>query len=240
MKVKGVYIFSSDNGTTLFSRKMFDIPDDLVGAFINSLKDFFKSFSLGGLVTFASENYIFYLASEESVTTALIVDKKNKSDNYFNLAYEISRNFYNKFHQVLESKQYSNIIGIDQFDLVIDNIILYSEQLSQQQMDLIKLYKLTDDQELESFIFESDDQLFNLALFVAVNRVTKKIFVVENSDANVSNKTLYLTNKAVSALNSAEFRSKFKIRNISDFMDFERLVLEISKILNDEAIPVVA
>lgn len=235
LKIKGIYIFRTESGITLFSRRMLDVQEDLVSAFISALKDFFNSFSLGGLCTFASENYIFYLASEYNVSTALIVDKNDKSERYFNIAYKISRNFYYKYKHYLEKDISLQIPNIEEFDSVV-NEVLASTQESEQQKELIKLYKFNKSEELQSFIFESESQLFNLPLFVAVNSVTRKIFVVENNEANISNRVLYLTNKAVSSLNQMDYKSKFKIRNISDSWDFERIILEISKILKDEPI----
>ena len=100
MGIEGVYIFKSDSGITLYSKKNVDVQEDLFSAFLSALKGFFNSFALGGLSSFASENYIVYLASNNNVLTALVVSNDDKSDKYFNIAFEICVEFFKEYKSV--------------------------------------------------------------------------------------------------------------------------------------------
>ena len=71
MTIEGVYIFKSDSGITLYSKKEVDVQEDLFSAFLSALKGFFNSFSLGGLSSFASENYIVYLPMINQTSTLI-------------------------------------------------------------------------------------------------------------------------------------------------------------------------
>jgi hypothetical protein len=62
MDIVAVLLFKSDSGSTLYSRKSKDVQEDLFSAFLTALKSFFSDFALGGLSTFASEEFIVYLA----------------------------------------------------------------------------------------------------------------------------------------------------------------------------------
>ena len=115
-------------------------------------------------------------------------------------------------------------------------ILNESDKRIEKQQELIKLYKLSKSNDLLPFEFINENQLFNQDLFVAVNVVTRQIFVIENAESNVSSRLLYLTNKAVTNLNQLEFKSEFAVRNVSDIWDFERLIGQITHILNKESI----
>ena len=106
------------------------------------------------------------------------------------------------------------------------------------QLDLIHLYKVTNNGDLVSFVFSNEDQLYNEDLFVAVNLVTKKLFIVENTEQGVSSRKLFLANKAASKLNQTELKSEFEIRNVSDPWDFERIIDMISKLIRKESIAI--
>ena len=236
MPIKGIYIFKSDSGITLYSKRKFDVQEDLFSAFLTALKSFFGSLALGGLSSFSSENFIFYLATANNCLTALVVDINHKSDKYFSLAYEISTQFYNKYQQVIDSKNALFIPGKEKFDEILDNIIRHFEQESEQyQQDLFHLYKITNSGELEQFPFINDEQLYNEELFLAVNLVTKRIFIVENASKNVSTRKLFLANRSASNLNQNEFKSEFQIRNVADEWDFERIIEMICKLVKRES-----
>ena len=186
MSLKGIYIFKSDSGITLYSKKKVDVQEDLFSAFLSALKGFFSSFALGGLSSFASENFIFYIATAHNVLTALIVDNKAKSDKYFNLAYDISVKFYDTYKSLVDSKVGIKIPNKEQFDNVLDEMVTAFESSEPVQLDLIHLYKVTNNGDLVTFVFSDEDQLFKEELFVAVNVVTKKNYIVENSELCVS------------------------------------------------------
>ena len=236
MNIKGIYIFKSDSGITLFSKRILDIQEDLFNAFLSALKEFFNSLSLGGLSSFATEDYIFYLASWNNVSATLVVDQDEKSDKYFNIAYDLCSQFYNKFEKYVNSETALFIPNVDQFEQKVEEILSYSEVKIEKQQELIRLYKLSKSSELVPFEFINEHQLFNQDLFVAVNMVMKQIFVIENAESSVSARLLYLINKAVTNLNQIEFKSEFSVSNISDIWDFERLIGQITHILNKESI----
>ena len=238
MNIDGIYMFKGDSGIPLYSRKTVHVEEDLFSAFLSALKGFFQSFSLGGLSSFSSENFIFYLASANNVLTAIIVDNKFKSDKYFNLAYKICSEYYKNFKDIVDSS--SSIISPSksQFDPILDEIIDSFESDSEEQKELIKLFKVLKAGDLEEFNFESEESLFNLPLFIAINYVTKQIFVIENSEEGVSSRLLFLANKSVTNLNQKELKSEFSVRNVSDPWDLERVVQIISKLLVGESFPV--
>ena len=234
MLIQGIYIFKSDSGITLYSKKIVNINEDILSAFLSAIKDFFKSLSLGGLSTFSSDNYIFYLASYSNVTTAIIINRENKNDVYFNLAYQISIEFFKKYESHVLSEESLFIPNVEAFDESIGHIIANLSKISQKQKELIGIFKLAKSGELEQIDFVNEMQLYNMSLFVAINFITKNIFVIEQSEANVPSRLLYLANREVNRLNQNEYRSEFKIRNISDPFDFERLITHINHVLNYE------
>ena len=236
MGIEGVYIFKSDSGITLYSKKNVDVQEDLFSAFLSALKGFFNSFALGGLSSFASENYIVYLASNNNVLTALVVSNDDKSDKYFNIAFEICVEFFKEYKSVVESRNAVNVKNKERFDVILDNILSKSEELSTTQQELIKLYKVSSNGDLELLDFINEDHLYNQNLFIAVNFVTKQVYVVENSELSPSNRLLFLAGKAVNELNQKEFKSEFTVRNVSDPWDLERIIDQIKNLLTGESI----
>ena len=237
MNIKGVYIFKSDSGVTLFSKRSIDVHEDLLSAFLAALKEFFSSLSLGEcLQTFGTENFIFYLASNDSVTTALIIDQKEKTDRFFNLAFDICNRFYAKYKSYIDSTNAILIPKGEEFEFDLIDMISEFNMQSEKQHELIKLFKISKSENLETFEFINENELFNLPLFVAVNYVTKRIYVIENPELPTSNRNLYLANKAATNLNQMDFKSKFSIRNVSDNWDSERLINQISQTLKKESI----
>ncbi len=236
MPIKGVYIFKADSGITLFSKKKVDVQEDLFSAFLSALKGFFSSFELGGLSSFSSETYIFYIATVNNVLTALIVDSKFKSDKYFNLAYDISVQFYNDYSKFVDSKNAITVPGAENYSTKLDDLIAQFEQNDSGPQELINLFRITSSGELESFEFINQDNLFREELFIAVNLVTKKIFIVENDQQNVSSRKIFFANKAASKLNQESYKSEFSIRNVSDSWDLERIIEMISRLIKKESI----
>ena len=236
MPIKGVYIFKADSGITLYSNKKVDVQEDLFSAFLAALKGFFQSFELGGLSSFSSNNYIFYIATANNVLTSLVIDTRNKSDKFFNLAYQISVKFYEKYKIHIDSKSSIHIPGKSDFDLILGDIIENFQSDDSIQQELINLYKINNSGDLQTFEFINEDQLSGEDLFLAVNLVTKKIFIVENTDKDVSSRKLFLANKSASQLNQSEYKSEFQISNVSDPWDFERIIEMITKLLRRESI----
>ena len=118
--IKGIFIFKVDSGITLYSEKMVDVQEDIFSAFLSAMKVFFNSLALGGLSSFSSENFTFYLTTENNCLTALVIDDKNKSDKFFNLAYEISVQFYKKYQNFVDTNMIINIPNKDHFDAILE------------------------------------------------------------------------------------------------------------------------
>ena len=128
------------------------------------------------------------------------------------MAYEICIAFYSSYKQVVDSKNAVHVPNKENFDIVLQNIKdKYDDEVVVEQ-ELIHLYKVTKTGELESFNFQNEDQLYNLNLFVALNFVTKQIFIVENPQNSPSNRLLFLAGKAISELNQKEFKSEFSVQ----------------------------
>ena len=233
--IQGVYIFKADSGITLYSRRTLGIEEDLFSAFLSALNGLFCCFSLGGISTFASENFIVYLASANNVLTSLIVDNDHKSDKYFNLAYEIGNQYYKKFASSIDKKTSIMAPPKDQFDGLLDQIISNFDKFSVEQQEIIKLFKINSNGDLEIFEFLDEKQLYSQSMFIAVNYITKQIFIIENVDSNVSSRQLFLANKAISAMNQRDLKSEFTIRQVSDPWDFERVVGQITRLLKRES-----
>jgi hypothetical protein len=238
MKIAGVYIFKSDSGITLYSRRTVGVEEDLFSAFLSALKGFFSSFSLGGLSSFASENFIIYLASANNVLTALIVENNFKSDKYFSLAYEICLKFYENYKKVVDSQTSIHVPNKEAFDAILDAIVQKMDKNSENQQEFIKLYNVSKNGELEIFEFTSEDDLYKRPLFIVANFVTKQIFVIENPNATISSRLLFLANKSITNLNANEFKSEFTVRNVSDSWDLERVIKQVSTLLLHESIKI--
>ena len=179
MKVDGLYILKSDSGTTLYSRKTGEIQEDLFSAFLTALKNFFDNFALGGLSSFSSENYMVYLASKDNVLTSLIVNSEFKSDNYFNLAFDISSRFYNKYKDIVTSSKPLIVLpDLKEFETVLDSLIEEGTTKTTEESTVIKLFKIDSDGELESFDFVDEEQLYKLPVFVAINYLAKQHILI--------------------------------------------------------------
>jgi len=236
MDVDGIYIFKADAGTTLYSRRTKNVHEDLFSAFLTALQGFFSDFALGGLSSFTSDNYMIYLASSNNVLTSLIINKEQKSDKYYNLAFEISCQFYTEFKTTIDNPISLTLPNKNQVDSILESVFEEFEKLSEVQQEIVKLYEIDAQGELAIFDYINEEQLYNLSLFVAVNFVTKQIYVIENVEEGVSSRKLFLANKSVTNLNQREFKSQFTIRNVSDPWDFERVVEQVSNLLSKDAI----
>lgn len=237
MKVDGLYILKSDSGTTLYSRKTGEIQEDLFSAFLTALKNFFDNFALGGLSSFSSENYMVYLASKDNVLTSLIVNSEFKSDNYFNLAFDISSRFYNKYKDIVTSSKPLIVLpDLKEFETVLDSLIEEGTTKTTEESTVIKLFKIDSDGELESFDFVDEEQLYKLPVFVAINYLAKQIYIIENTEQNVSSRSLFMANRATSSLNQRDLKNEFTTRHVADQWDFERIVEQIIKLIKRESI----
>ena len=235
MDIAAIFIFKSDSGSTLYSRKTKDVQEDMFSAFLSALKSFFSDFALGGLSSFASEDYIVYLASTHNVLTSILIEKKLASEKYFSLAFQIADGFYQDYNDIVDSS--NPIIPSDriQFDRTLDEIIEIFDYKTELQKKIIRLFEIKSNGESKPFVFSNSDQLITLPVFVAVNLITKQIYIMEN-DENVSNRILFFANKFATNLNQREFRSEFEIRNISEPWDIERLIDQFNNLLSGENI----
>ena len=138
MKIAGIHIVEAESGLSLYSKSTENlIQPDLFSAFLIALKGFFSDFSLGGLSNFASESYIIYLASVNKVLTVLIVEKAFKSDKYFNLAYEISIQFYQKYISIIDSNY--KLVNKDEihFDDILYKLLDFIDENEKDGQELI-------------------------------------------------------------------------------------------------------
>ena len=239
MPIQGIYIFKSESGVSLYSEKMLDVHEDIFSAFLSAIKAYFKSLSVGGLLSFSTEYYIFYLSNFNNISTTLIVDlqEKERSDNkYFSLSYDICEQFYKDYKKYVNSEITPVIPNVNDLNSKITNLISKNEQIIEKQQELIRLYKLSKSGELEQFEYQNERQLQNENIFVAVNNVTKKIYVVENSEYDIPGRLLYLANRGVTNLNNSYYKSQCSINNVSDHFDFERIVGVIDYLLSGLAI----
>jgi hypothetical protein len=235
MDIVGVLLFKSDSGSTLYSRKTKDVQEDLFSAFLTALKSFFSDFALGGLSTFASEEFIVYLASTNNVLTSIIIDKKAASDKYFSLAFDISDAFYKSHKSVVDSQ--SPIISDDaiNFDKKLDVILENFDKVVETQREIIKLFQIETTGDVNQFDFVDSDHLNELSAFIAINLITKHIFIIENSE-DVPNRILFFANQFASNINQREYKSEFVIRNISEPWDVERLIDQFANLLSGKNI----
>ncbi|MFW9930280.1 MAG: hypothetical protein ACFFD1_12870 [Candidatus Thorarchaeota archaeon] len=230
MNIEAVFIFKSDSGTSLYSRKKNDLQEDLFAAFLSALKSFFNDFKLGGLSSFSSDNYIVYLASSNNVLTSILVDKKFVSEKYYSLAYQISKEFYNRYKNIIESQNPIIDSSHIKFDQYLDNLLQNYDVITESKKEIVRLYKINQDGEIESFDYINKDQLRTLSLFLYINSVTKHIYILENSE-DVPNRQLFFANRSASNLNQRNFKSEYLIQNISEPWDCERLIGQIDGIL---------
>ena len=236
ISIKGIFIFKSDSGITLYSKKLVDVQEDLFSAFLSAIKVFFNNLSLGGLLSFSSENYTFYLATENNCLTAIVVDNKNRSDKFFSLAYEISVQFYKSYQTFVDSKNVFNIPNKDQFDIILAKLISkFDETSSQIPKVMIRLYNVSENGELEPFEYSCDKQLFEKEIFIALNLITKKIYIIENAFKDVPRRKVFLATRSVDNLNQKEYKSEFHITHVTNEWDFERITEMIHKLLKRES-----
>ena len=237
VNIKGLFIFRADSGITLYSKRSLEINEDLLSAFMSAIREFFASLSLGGLSTFSTDYYVFYYTSINNVATVLVLDESDKSDLYYSLCFEICSQFYSNFKSFINSDAL-HIPNVEQFADTIADLLEAFDKKEQIQQELIQLYKINKSNELESFSFINENQLFNMNLFVAVNIINKRIYVVENEANNVPGRLLYLANKEVINMNQREFKSEFDIKNLSDEWDFDRIIGVINNVLGGVAIKI--
>ncbi|MHA2364189.1 MAG: hypothetical protein ACXAC7_09545 [Candidatus Hodarchaeales archaeon] len=236
MNYEAIFILNADSGMNLYSRTSKNIQEDLFSAFLSALKSFFTDFALGGLSSFSTEDYNVYLASNHNILTSILVKKNIPSDKYYSMAYEISDSFYTKFQkQILKTEP---LVVADcfktEFEPILDTIIENYEIKTVKKQNIFQLYTIESDGDLMSVDFENQDQLYSHQIIIIVNKIIKIIYILE-MDENVSNRLLFLANREISNLNQREFKSEFKIRNISEQIDCERLIDEVSNIILEKA-----
>ena len=232
-----IFIFKSDSGATLFSRKHTEFDTDLFSAFLSALKSFFNSLTLGGLSSFGSDNYIVYLISIHNLLTAIIVNKNKKSEKYYLLGNKISQSFYDEYKSIVDSSIPLVRTTKISFDQNLNEILKNFNSKIDSHKDLIKFYQIDNIGLGRRFGFISTDHLFTLPIFVAVNLATNQICIIENEES-LPRKVVFDANKFASNINQREYRSKFRIINTSGPWDCERLINEFSDVLTGKAIQI--
>ena len=218
----------------MYSKTKYGIQEDMFSAFLSALKGFFSSLALGGLSSFSSDDYIIYLATSDNVLTSLIVNNANKSDKYYTICYQICKSFYENYKSIVKDNSPFWVPNKENFDIILEDLLANFDHSSSDIQRIVSIYNVDTNELLVPIEFKNKAQLFSLDLFFVVNSITKKIYIIENSERNISSRLLYLANKASTTLNQKVFRSEFTIQHISDPMDFERIIGNISKILKNE------
>ncbi|OLS26883.1 MAG: hypothetical protein HeimC3_06400 [Candidatus Heimdallarchaeota archaeon LC_3] len=236
MVITAILILHSESGINLFSQKLKNLQEDLFSAFLSALKGFFNTLSLGGLSSFTTEDYVVFLVSKKNILTSVIVEKKDYSEKYFSLAFNISNSFLNKFKKTLERPNgIFNLSAVKSgFDPLL-NEILEEFQINRDHKpseEIIRLYVMETTGKLKKVLFTGIDQLFLIPLLIVVNFITKKIFVLEN-DQNTSGRSLFYANRELTNLNQREFKLEFEIINISTPWGCEQIIYQVNSIFQD-------
>ena len=234
LNIEGIYLFKANSGISLYSKTKYGIQEDMFSAFLSALKGFFSNLALGGLSSFSSDDYIIYLATSDNVLTALIVNNANKSDKYYTIGYQICKSFYENYKSIVNDNSPFWVPNKENFDIILEDLLANFDHSSSDIQRIVSIYNVDTNELLVPIEFINKAQLFSLDLFIVVNSITKKIYIIENSERNISSRLLYLANKASTTLNQKVYRSEFTIQHISDPMDFERIIGNISKILKNE------
>jgi hypothetical protein len=147
------------------------------------------------------------------------------------LAYDISDAFYKSHKSLVDSR--SPIISDDaiNFDKKLDGILDNFEQVVETQREIIKLFQIEANGDVNQFDFVDSEHLNQLSAFIAMNLITKKIFIIENSE-DIPNRILFFANQFASNINQREYKSEFEIRNISEPWDVERLIDQFANLLS--------
>jgi hypothetical protein len=238
MLIQGVYVFKSESGYSLYTNKKKEVQEDLFPLFISSIKEFFHKLSLGGLLSFSSDQYKFYLSNFKNISTSVVVDLKHNSPRFYSLSYEICSKFYTIYQKYIDSENFISIPNVDNFNSSIDELIEKTSNTIEKQHELLRLYNLSNDGELAQFEYENRQQLLLKDMFIVVNPIIKKIYLVENDELGVSPRKLYLANQEVKHLNQTNYRSEFTINYVSDPWDLDRIIGVVNNLLKDEYVKI--
>lgn len=233
--ILGIYLFKANSGITLYSQAKQYIQEDMFSAFLSALKGFFTNLDLGGLSSFSSDDYFIYLTSANNVLTALIINIEDKSDRFFTLGYEICNRFYEEYSTIVDDKMSFFVPNKDKFDSILEDILFNFDVTAQITNSYLSLFTVDNEGQLNPYEFITPQQLNVLDVFIVINTIVKKIFIIENPNRTISSRLLYLANKAATFINQMEYKSEFVIRNVSDPWDFERIVEQVSKLLLNES-----
>lgn len=234
MQIDGIIIFDSMTGAPLFSKVDESVDTQHFSGFVTAAKTFFSTLSLGGLLSFTTEEKFIFLAARTRVVTAVITSSKLDPKKIYSLAYKITEQFDNKFQisstgHVLPVKDYSS------FYKILTEIIEKEKATSfKVEEKVIFFYTVNPEGELTSLTYENQTALSSYPVLVIVNTLIKQIFVLQNHE-NVSNRMLFLAGRAVSNLNRQHWKSEYRIRNISDTLECKLLLDQSSNLIKETA-----
>ncbi len=230
VQIDGVIIFDSITGVPLFSKVDESIDTEHFSGFVTAAKTFFSTLSLGGLLSFTTEEKFIFLAARTRVVTAIITSTVLDPKKIYSLAYEITEAFDNKF-RISESERILNIRDFNSFSNVLTQLIERKRSTPFKVDDkVIFFYTVDQEGELTSLPYNDQTDLSSYPVLIVVNSLIKQIYVLQN-DENISNRILFLAGRAVSNLNRQHWKSEYRIRNISDTLECRFLLDQASNLI---------
>ncbi|MFX0067146.1 MAG: hypothetical protein ACFFC7_33870 [Candidatus Hermodarchaeota archaeon] len=192
---------------------------------MTAIKHFCQAISLGGLSSFTTEEKIVFLATKGDVGTAVITSKNQDPKRAYTLAITIAETFERKYKNT----------GITERRKIHDSFAGELEELLKKELpeamleeQTIYLYTVDPQGELQTLTLGMD--LSTYPVLILINTITKQIFVIENQ-ADASNRLLFFASRAASQLNSQRWRNEFRIRDISDSLDRQRVIEQAQQLL---------
>ncbi|MFX1251418.1 MAG: hypothetical protein ACFFCZ_07395 [Promethearchaeota archaeon] len=225
MDLEGIIIFNSSSGINLFSMVNEGLEPALISGALTAIKQFCQKTSLGGLSSFTTEEKLVFLATKEDVGTAIITSKNQDPKRMYSLAFTIAETFERNYKNtgVVERKKIH-----DSFVGILEEILKKELPESILEEQIIYLYTIDPQGELQTLTLGMD--LSSYPVLILINTIIKQIFVIENQE-DVSNRLLFFASRAASQLNGQQWRNEFRIRDISDSFDRQRIIKQAQQFL---------
>ncbi|MFX0062048.1 MAG: hypothetical protein ACFFC7_07655 [Candidatus Hermodarchaeota archaeon] len=225
LELEGVIIFNSSSGINLFSMVNEGLEPALISGALTAIKQFCQKTSLGGLSSFTTEEKSVFLATKGDIGTAIITSKNLDPKHVYSLAFTIAETFERKYKNT----------GITERRKIHDSFAGELEELLKKELpesileeQTIYLYTVDPQGELQTLTLGMD--LSTYPVLILINTIIKQIFVIENQ-ADVSNRLLFFASRAASQLNRQQWRNEFRIRDISDSLDCQRIIEQAQQLL---------
>ncbi|MFX1254562.1 MAG: hypothetical protein ACFFCZ_23315 [Promethearchaeota archaeon] len=225
MELEGIIIFNSSSGINLFSMVDEGLEPGLISGALTAIKHFCQAISLGGLSSFTTEEKTVFLATKGDVGTAIITSKNQDPKHAYALAITIAETFEQRYKNsgITERRKIH-----ESFAEALDELLKKELPESMLEEQIIYLYTIDPQGELQTLTLGMD--LSSYPVLILINTITKQIFVIENQ-ADISNRLLFFANRAATQLNSQQWKNEFRIRDISDSLDRERVIEQAQQLL---------